>query len=179
MARTKGQVALGELAEKSLRDIQRETAIKWAGRSWAASVCARKARSLARRRAWASDAKEYAHEAIEHGALAVWLGEPEHFLSEVLGFLRGRRILEPSVASATAELKRKTLHEIQRETAVTWGWRAWAAVDYAQRCRTPARRRRWMDDAHEYAHEALEHAALSEDNDGFEDEIRRLVAAAL
>ena len=50
--------ALDELARKSLSDIQRETAYKWAGRA-----CAAVALGLD------EDAHEYAHEALEHSAL--------------------------------------------------------------------------------------------------------------
>lgn len=48
-----------ELAEKTLHDIQIETALTWCGR---ACVAARKGLS--------ADAKEYAHEAVEHAALS-------------------------------------------------------------------------------------------------------------
>lgn len=50
--------AVVELCEKSLDDIQRETACKWAGRA-----CAAAALGLDK------DSHEYAHEAIEHAAL--------------------------------------------------------------------------------------------------------------
>lgn len=51
--------AQGELAEKSLHDIQVETALTWCGRA-----------CVAARMGLAADAKEYAHEAIEHAALS-------------------------------------------------------------------------------------------------------------
>lgn len=49
---------LEELARKSLKDIQTETAYKWAGRALAAAAMGK-----------GHDAIEYAHEAIEHAAL--------------------------------------------------------------------------------------------------------------
>ena len=57
----------------------------------------------------------------------------------------------------------KTLHDIQVETALTWAGRACvaAAMDL-------------HDDAKEYAHEALEHAALSGD-----DGLLRLVRSSM
>lgn len=48
-----------ELSTKSLLDIQRETAMKWAGRAVAATVLQRH-----------DDAHEFAHEAVEHAALS-------------------------------------------------------------------------------------------------------------
>lgn len=48
-----------ELSTKTLLEIQRETAMKWAGRACAAAVLNRDA-----------DAHEYGHEAIEHAALS-------------------------------------------------------------------------------------------------------------
>lgn len=60
--------------------------------------------------------------------------------------------LLPYIVKAEKDLAGKTLHQIQVETAHTWGGRACAAA--------------WMgrhEDAHEYAHEAIEHAALSGD----------------
>jgi hypothetical protein len=52
-------IALSELRQKSIDQIQMETAYTWAYRAWAA-----KELGLER------DAAEYSHEAIEHGALA-------------------------------------------------------------------------------------------------------------
>lgn len=49
-----------ELEQKSLRDIQIETAHKWAGRACAAMVLGRPI----------EEAAEYGHEAIEHAALS-------------------------------------------------------------------------------------------------------------
>lgn len=60
--------------------------------------------------------------------------------------------LYPYIQKAEKDLAGKTLHQIQVETAHTWGGRACAAVLMGRH-----------DDAHEYAHEAIEHAALSGD----------------
>ena len=51
--------ASDELAEKTLHDIQIETALTWCGRACVAARLGLK-----------QDAKEYAHEAIEHAALS-------------------------------------------------------------------------------------------------------------
>jgi hypothetical protein len=61
-------------------------------------------------------------------------------------------LLSESVASADKELQRKTLREIQYETAIKWAGRALVAHRMGNH-----------DDAHEYAHEAAEHAALTAD----------------
>lgn len=67
------------------------------------------------------------------------------------------------VRRATPELRRKSLAEVQVETAYTWAARACAASHL-----------RLTDDAIEYAHEAVEHAALSG-----HDDVLRFVRARL
>lgn len=61
--------------------------------------------------------------------------------------------IEPYMARAMPELQRKTLKQIQVETALTWAGRACAAAHLG------------LGEATEYAHEAIEHAALS----GYDD----------
>ena len=58
--------------------------------------------------------------------------------------------LSEHVARALTELKQKDLRVIQRETAMVWYGRAVAAAMMVNSA-----------DAIEYAHEAIEHAALS------------------
>lgn len=65
------------------------------------------------------------------------------------------------IEKAKPVLAIKTLHDIQVETARTWAGRACAAALYAKKAVKQEEHRRWMEDAREYAHEALEHAALS------------------
>jgi len=60
--------------------------------------------------------------------------------------------LRGAIEDALEELKRKSLSQIQIETAVKWAGRACAAAMLGR-----------PDDAEEYAHEAIEHAALSGD----------------
>ena len=60
-----------------------------------------------------------------------------------------------AITAATQELSKKTLHEVQHQNALTWAGRACAAKVLG----LPA------EEAHEYAHEALEHAALTGDDD--------------
>jgi len=55
-----------------------------------------------------------------------------------------------SLGNAIRELSIKSLNDIQIETAVTWTNRACAAMHLDK-----------IEDAREYAHEAVEHAALS------------------
>lgn len=57
------------------------------------------------------------------------------------------------IEKAMAELKAKSLRRIQAETAVTWAARACAASMLGLKA-----------DSIEYAHEAIEHAALSGDD---------------
>lgn len=74
--------------------------------------------------------------------------------------MTGGRYLSEYVKHALSELSVKPLRQIQHETAKVWYGRAIAAVKLGK----PA-------DAIEYAHESIEHAALSGD-DGFLRNIR-------
>lgn len=68
--------------------------------------------------------------------------------------------MNPRLETAMIELSQKTLAQIQAETAYTWAWRAAAAF-----------RMRMVADGIEYQHEAIEHAALTGD-DELLDEVR-------
>ena len=57
--------------------------------------------------------------------------------------------VEAAIDAAHEELQEKDVHVIQRETAFKWAGRACAAKALGL-----------DEDVHEYAHEALEHAAL-------------------
>lgn len=66
-------------------------------------------------------------------------------------------------AKALEELQRKSLQQIQFDTAVTWANRAWAARRLAQVSAAQGDSNSAMmysHDATEYEHEAIEHAAL-------------------
>jgi hypothetical protein len=76
---------------------------------------------------------------------------------------------------AIEELKAKTLRDIQVETAKKWAHRAWAAR--AMTLAAPTKDKlKWVHDATEYEHEALEHAALS-GYTGLIDAVRRIIEA--
>jgi hypothetical protein len=62
--------------------------------------------------------------------------------------------IKSHMKKALKELKEKSLNNIQVSTALTWCGRACAAADMGKE-----------DDATEYAHEAIEHAALSGHDD--------------
>lgn len=62
-------------------------------------------------------------------------------------------LIERATLDAFSELRSKTLKQIQVETAYKWAGRACAAALMGLH-----------DDAEEYAHEAIEHAALSGDD---------------
>lgn len=68
--------------------------------------------------------------------------------------------MQPYIEKAIAELQQKTLNAIQQETAKVWAGRACAAASMGL----------WHD-AIEYAHESVEHAALS-GNDALLREVR-------
>lgn len=65
--------------------------------------------------------------------------------------------------TAIAELQKKSLLEIQRDTALTWAYRAAAARELGLE-----------HDAIEYQHEALEHAALTGSDDVL-DVVRHII----
>jgi hypothetical protein len=69
-----------------------------------------------------------------------------------------------SQAIALAELQQKTIEQIQVETAYTWAYRAWAAKQLGLE--------RNYDS---YRDEAVEHAALSGDDDVLHA-VRRIIA---
>lgn len=69
-----------------------------------------------------------------------------------------RAKLAAAADKAMDELHRKTLTMVQQETAITWAGRAIAS--YALLAETGELQR--LLDAEEYAHEALEHAALAD-----------------
>lgn len=72
--------------------------------------------------------------------------------------------LRKHITAAMQELSKHSLHDIQCETALKWAGRACAAMVL----------KRPDVEAHEYAHEALEHAALCGD-----DRVLRIVREAL
>ena len=62
-----------------------------------------------------------------------------------------------SIHKAYIEISSKSLHDIQKETAITWSGRAIAAYHLY----SSSGRIRNLMDSQEYAHEALEHASLA------------------
>jgi hypothetical protein len=82
--------------------------------------------------------------------------------------------MSPEQREALDELTKKSLKDIQVETARKWAYRAWAARSFSEWAKNPGAREKWLHDATEYEHEALEHAALSGD-DALLAEVRRLV----
>lgn len=72
---------------------------------------------------------------------------------------------------AIAEISMKSLKAIQIETAYTWAYRAWAA--YKLSCEGS----NLVADAIEYEHEAIEHAALANDDQVLAD-VRLIIADA-
>ncbi len=83
--------------------------------------------------------------------------------------------------AALDELRTKSLSAIQQETAFTWAYRAAAAHSVIVEAQARGQHdlaHRWMHDATEYAHEALEHAALCGD-DRVLLAVRRIVRGAI
>ncbi len=69
-------------------------------------------------------------------------------------------------SAALREVSHKRLEQVQRETAITWAYRARAAAILMRRAQAQglhALAHHWLRDATEYAHEAVEHAALCGD----------------
>lgn len=60
--------------------------------------------------------------------------------------------IEMATLRAMDELRRMTIRQVQIDTAIKWGGRAIAAKAMGREA-----------DAHEYAHESLEHVALADD----------------
>ena len=69
--------------------------------------------------------------------------------------------LAEAIEAARKELARKGLRGVQTDTAIKWLGRAVVAMEQKK-----------TEDAHEYAHEALEHAALAE-RASLIDDVRR------
>lgn len=76
------KAAIKELEVKSIEDIQRETAWKWASRACASFQKASEQKSLKAAVKWLMEAEEYKHEAVEHAALVE--KEDGKLLKEVL-----------------------------------------------------------------------------------------------
>lgn len=135
--------AIVELRSKSLQDIERETAVRWAERAVAAY-------SLGY-----DEADEYAHEALEHAGLS---GD-----DVLLDWVRQQVLTADAVSEeAVVELRSKSIISIQRETAYTWAWRAFAAVRLEQISQGGCPVRPF--DAITYMNEAVEHATLAGDD---------------
>lgn len=72
-------------------------------------------------------------------------------------------MIEKYIEDARQELVEKSYQEIQTETALKWAARAFAAYEIVFRLDSEAEQIGWFHVAEEYRHEALEHAALVED----------------
>lgn len=82
--------------------------------------------------------------------------------------------IQDKIDAAFPELRHKTIAQINVETARVWTGRACAAAHYAKQ--EPHKADAWMTSAHEYAHEAVEHAALTGDN-GLLGEVQQALLA--
>ncbi len=67
------------------------------------------------------------------------------------------------VDAATKELNEKSIDDIERATAITWGGRACAAFTLAAGTSDTEARRQWLMDGENYRQEAIEHAAMTGD----------------
>ena len=61
------------------------------------------------------------------------------------------------IVHAAVELRTTTMQQLQEATAWTWASRAAAAYQFYR----SSNHLQWLLDAEEYAHEAIEHAALA------------------
>lgn len=92
----------------------------------------------------------------------------------------GGDVVTPKQAAAVDELQRKPIEQIQRETADCWAHRAWAARQLAVaafQAGNNADAYRLNHDTTEYEHEAIEHAALCND-DSVIAAVRAIIAGA-
>jgi hypothetical protein len=97
----------------------------------------------------------------------------------ILANMFSQELLE-AIDAAFAELTDSTMADIQRRTALTWAGRSLAAYEYFEATANVGALRdavAWLHDAGEYAHEALEHAALHPDPSVL-DELRPLLLSA-
>lgn len=88
--------------------------------------------------------------------------------------------MTPEQQAAMKELSSKSLKTIQVETAHKWAYRAWAAYTMAHtlsETKMLEETVRWLHDAVEYEHEAIEHAALTGD-DMVLHQVRNLINGA-
>lgn len=79
-----------------------------------------------------------------------------------------------NLKAAKEELEKKSYGEIQEETAWKWASRACASYDNCKSAKKKEKLVYWTV-AEEFYHEAIEHAALVEGNDGLLGEIRKAV----
>lgn len=68
------------------------------------------------------------------------------------------------VNAALKEIKTKSLKDIEYDTAWRWASRAIAALVLANQAQLDDERAKWLGLSRDFKHEALEHAALQEDN---------------
>ena len=73
-----------------------------------------------------------------------------------------REQIERATEKARPEIRAHSLRTIQRETAITWAGRACAAAERAWHA-PPSNQEHLRMAAYDYAHEALEHSALTGD----------------
>ena len=67
------------------------------------------------------------------------------------------------IEKGLSELKTKSLVEIERATAITWGSRAVASFQLAMQASGLTQRFRHFNEGETYRQEALEHASMAED----------------
>lgn len=80
--------------------------------------------------------------------------------------------MEPPIKYAHAELANKTRKQIEEETAYRWAARAIAAFQLSVNSQ---QHERWMRDAADYYHEAVEHAALADESGDLLRRVRQWV----
>lgn len=67
------------------------------------------------------------------------------------------------MVKALKELQEKSLQDIEKSTALTWGGRALASYHLSRESATPAERLQRFCDGEGFRQEALEHASMCED----------------
>lgn len=82
---------------------------------------------------------------------------------------------ELNVPKALEEVQSKSTEEINRDTAYTWGSRAAACFELAEKANDEKEKDRLLARALDFRHESLEHASLVEDGGKLVGEIQNLV----
>lgn len=90
-----------------------------------------------------------------------------------------REMAKLDVDEATKEVKSKSKQQIDIETAYKWASRSIACLQIQKQTTDPKEKVHWADLADDFRHEAMEHAATSDDGGKTLKEVTELMDKAL